>query len=161
MGHLKPADLSEGEKARVIQGLYAIVQQEITRYRDYEWKITSWTIAIIGGIVAATQAIAFEDAHRGVVKTLLVVLTVVVAGYGIWHLCFVHSKLTENKMIRRELDGVLKFFEMNVYAECSLLPDRWNRQPIRFWQAKVHLLSWWGLIVVAAVYAMYAIWLKK
>lgn len=137
--------------------LYRLTNDEIKRYRDYEWRILGYTVAILAAIAALSRVATIDPGHEPYIKTLLFVFTAVSAIYGGWHIHFIHRELTWNRNLRRRLEGTLEFYDPGPYDPKSLLPPSWKGQTISYWHGKGHLFCWWGLIGLMVIYAVYSI----
>jgi|WetSurMetagenome_2_1015567.scaffolds.fasta_scaffold526405_2 hypothetical protein len=141
-----------------IISLYKNTQREIDRYRDMEWKICYWTVILMTGTIAAfkyTLDILSQDIINRY-QTFIIVgfntFVFVAAAYGCWHIHFVHESLTENRKLRRKLEKLLNL--------SNLLPKKWMEKEVRYFKGIKHLLTWWSLIVVSALFALILINVK-
>jgi hypothetical protein len=153
-------EISQDEKIGILISFYQQVFEEMRRYRDIEWKILLWTVILMGGIVTATHLAPVKDIHKPYVQTLLCIFTVVAAIYGAWHIHFAHKRLTWYRNIRRRCDRIFEFFEENAYdtQDCKpILPSGWRDENIPYTDGLPHLICWWGLIALMAIYAIYSI----
>lgn len=153
-------EISQEEKNSILISFYLQVFEEMRRYRDMEWKILLWTVVLMGGIVTATHLAPVKDTHKPYVQTLLCIFTVVAAIYGGWHIHFAHKRLTWYRNIRRRCDKIFKFFEDNVYDTQDykpILPRGWRDENVPYTAGLPHLISWWALIFLTSVYAIYSI----
>ncbi len=93
--------LTDSDRARALVALYNHIHSEITRYRDMEWRILTWTVALLAGIVTVSKGLGLPDQLRMVLKTLLFVFTILAAVGGSLHIHFAHVNLTANRNRRR------------------------------------------------------------
>ena len=135
--------------------LYRQTHEEIKRYRDFEWKVLGYTVALLAAIAALTRIATIDPVHEPYIKTLLFILTAVSAIYGSWHIHFIHKWLTWNRNFRRKLEDKLGFYDSGPYGPEPLLP--FKGQTVSYWKDKGHLSCWWGLISLVAAYALYSI----
>lgn len=154
-------EISVEEKPNAIIALYNHTHDEITRYRDMEWKITAWIVGLIAAIVAVTHLAPIQSGHKSLVQTILGISTLVAAGYGIGHILFAHKNLTWNRRLRRKLDKILKFFDKDFYNNVTILPEHWKDKNVSYWQGLPLLLSWLLLIIASTIYAIYSIIFMK
>lgn len=148
--------LGDPEKVCALLHLYHEVFEEMRRYRDMEWKVVSWTVFLMAGIVAATRAVPVQENHKPYIRTLLFVFTLAAAIYGAWHIYFIHKRLTWYRKLRRRCDRLLGFFNKSTYGQ-ELLPKNWEYLDVRYSSGIGHLISWWGLIALTAMYALYSV----
>jgi hypothetical protein len=149
------SSLSDDQKVDVVLKLYDHTQAEITRYRDIEWKITGWVVAVLAGIITLVKVKVFPAAGQPILQTILSIVSLVVAAYGIWHIHYVHDSLTKNRKLRRQIEDEL---------ELTRKLEDWKfleKKEVSYWEGKGHLFSWWGLIVLVALYAVVALWLQQ
>ena len=153
----------QDEKLTPLIALYREVFAEIRRYRDMEWKILLWTVILMGGIVTATRVAPIKESHKPYVQTLLCVFTIVSAIYGGWHIHSIHKRLTWYRVLRRKCDRIFMFFDENVYDKDAILPKKWKYkdEDITYKEGLRHLISWWVLIALTAIYALYSIAFMK
>jgi len=153
-------EIPAAQKIGILMSLYKETFAEIRRYRDMEWKILLWTVILMGGIVTATHLAPVKEAHKPYVQTLLYVFTVVAAIYGGWHIHFAHKRLTWYRNIRRRCDRVFMFFDDSIYDTRDskpMLPRGWRDENVPYTDGLPHLISWWVLIALTAIYAVYSI----
>jgi hypothetical protein len=150
-------ELTDEHRVRVLTEVYSQTHAEIARYRDMEWKILSWSILLLAGVVAAARALQLPNDLRPVFKTLLCVFTIVAAAYGAWHIHFVHVQLTWNRNLRRKVESLLKLYSPGGYAETPILPAKWATEPVPYTSGIQHLVSWWLLIALVTGYALLSV----
>ena len=148
---------SDSQRHQALLHLYDHTHAEITRYRDYEWKITSWSLVLFAGIVAATNAVPVHATHRVCVQTLLMVITVVLAAYGLWHIYFVHKQLVWNQCLRRRMEVFFGLFDEKLCDGKTILPAHWRPVVPPFFDHVSHIGTFWSLIVLGAIYVLYSI----
>lgn len=146
----------QNEKLTPLVALYQQFFEETRRYRNMEWKILLWTIALMAGIVAVTRSVPVQSAHKPYVQTLLWIFTIGAAAYGIWHIWFVHKQFIWNRNKLKMCEKIFKFFENNVYNTNSILPRELEKAVPRS-HGLPHLISWFALIALTAIYAIYSI----
>ena len=152
-------EVSEDLKRPAFLALLDQTHQEITRYRDMEWKVTTWTVALIAGAYAAERVTPQGGCLGCLSRFLLSAFTVLVGSYGCWHLYFLHRELTGQRRLRRKLEMFGEFYTVDSYIEGeSLLHKRLFGQEVLFTQGLPHLISWWGLIVLMISFANLSIW---
>lgn len=134
--------------------LIAIYQKtagEITRYRDFEWKITIWALSLLVGIISFTKLIPVPSNHKPIIQTLFVVFIVVAIPFSIWHILYCHHQLTKNRQVHRKCEKELQID--------NFLPEEWKKEPeeIKYTKGLWHLASWIILILLATGFAIYSI----
>lgn len=77
-----PIRLDDSTRWKALLKLYSQTHTEITRYRDMEWKVLTWTIVLLGGIIAASQSIPTSGDLHTVLKVLMTLFAAVIAFYG-------------------------------------------------------------------------------
>lgn len=154
----KTMEINDDVKPSVILSLYEQAYSEIKRYRDMEWKITAWVVALIAGIITFIRLITFQPEHKYLIQIILIISIIVIMAYGIGHILFVHEKLAQNRRLRRKIEKILKFYEGGFYDTETILPTSWqNDMNISFWKGWPHLLSWFILIIAVGSFALYLI----
>ena len=151
--------IRDEDRNTVLLALYQQTNQEITRYRDYEWKMVVWTIVLMAGVVTAVRTMTtVPSSHKISIQILLCLFTGVAAIYGIWHIRFIHIQLIWNRILRRKIERVLEFYEEGAYLQQdSILPSSWANEEPKFWEAKTHLWSWFILVGCITLYTIYCI----
>lgn len=106
-----------------ILAFYNHTQDEMLRYRDIEWKICYWTIALLAGTIAAHKYL-LEAIDNYIFYTCygFNTFTLLISAYGIWHIYFVHNRLTWNRNVRRKIEDILKITELK-YRGNNVLPS--------------------------------------
>lgn len=153
-------EFNNDNKLHLLTSLYQQVYKEMRRYRDMEWKILLWTVILLAGVSTTTNITEIKDSHRPYVQTLLYIFIVTVAIYGIWHIISVHRRLTWYRNLRRECDRIFKFFETGIYdthRNTTILPMSWKDEEVKFSDGRPHLICWFGLIILMALYAIYSV----
>ncbi len=151
-------EIEPGDKLKVVLAINDITHKEITRYRDYEWRITLWTVTLMAGIVAAVRSTNLSGPNQSGIQVLLTFFLLVVLCLGIGHVCFVHSRLVTNWKIRRNLDDQLGLFQKDAYFAGTVLPSEWERRSIKWTRGLPHLLTFWVIMLASATYAFYTVW---
>ena len=95
--------LLDPNKLKVVLACYRINHEEITRYRDYEWRVTIGIVALMAGIAGMARITPFPGTIGIVLRSFLTFLTIGAAGYGAWHLYYVHSRPVQHWHWRSEL----------------------------------------------------------
>jgi len=152
-------DSFENENLTPLIALYREIFAEIRRYRDMEWKIVLWTVVLMGGIATAVRLTSIQQDHKPYIKTLLCIFTVGVAIYGGWHIHHIHKRLTWYRNLRRKCDRIFRFFDDKTYSDEAILPKKWKfkDEDISYSEGLKHLISWWILIALTTIYALYTI----
>ena len=152
-------EVFDTNKTKVLIALYHEIFAELRRYRDMEYKVVSWTVLLLGGIIGATRIAPIQANHKVPIQTLLLVVTVLVAIYGGWHIHYLHARLTWYRQLRRKIDRIFRFHDKNVYCSDSILPHIWKDEAtdITYFEGIRHLIQWWGLIALTTLYAIYSI----
>jgi len=88
----------DDKKISILSDFLNQVNSEITRYRNYEWQITVWIVAIQIGLLATLKIIPIEDYdNECFIRIIYLVLILLVCGYGFWHIVYVHKRLTQQR----------------------------------------------------------------
>lgn len=143
------------DKVEIINNLFNQANSEIIRYRDLEWKITAWIVAIQIGVISSLSIIEINKyCNQSLAKLLYFLFIVIVCGYGIWHIHYIHNKLTEERNVRKNLEHLLGFYEKCIYTKSTLLPVKWGDGETPYWSGVRHLLSFWLLIIIVSIFAI-------
>ena len=112
-----------------ICALYDATYLEITRLRDYEWRIAYYFILLsIGaaGLVVAESTRALLSVPMRSAITVVLGLSMIFGTYYLWQ---THVWLTQQRNIRRQLEDLMGFYEGRIYTEEPVLP--WKGQLVR------------------------------
>jgi len=150
-------EIEKDQKINILIALHRQFFAETRRYRDMEWKILIWTIGLMGGIVAATQIVPVQPSHKPYIQILLILFTLLVGGYGTWHLWFVHCQFIWNRNMIRKCDRIFGFFKENFYDTKSILPEEWKNKDVPRSHSLPHLVSWFLLILLVTIYTIYLV----
>lgn len=93
--------IPSGDELKVLLTTYEICAREITRYRDYEWRITAWTTVVLVGISAAASGLGLTLQANSGLQVIMTIIAIVVCGFGAWHLHFAHVRRVDNWSLRR------------------------------------------------------------
>ena len=139
-------------KSEII-ALYQKTAQEITRYRDMEWKVTIWSLSLLAGIISLSKLIPISADHRAIIQIIFVTFIFVAIPFSIWHIHHCHNNLTKNRRVHRKC-------EQELHLD-SFLPSEWKKEPkkIRYTQGLLHLISWVILIILTASFTIYSVFL--
>ena len=137
---------------RAVHELYKQVYGEIVRYRDMEWKVAIWTLALL----SATTAVKFPGAAmpqciNWMAKAAVIIFIACVAIYGAWHLHFIHMELTGQRNTRRQIERSLGLSDPTRNGGAQI-PEKWSTGTVSYSQGLAHLSSWWLVIAVVAIY---------
>lgn len=127
--------------------LYDHTHDEISRYRDMEWKICYWTILLQAGIIAAYKYVSELLLFNFSICYIFNSFTLFISWYGAWHIYFAHDNLTNNRNILKKIEGILKLSEV--------LHKEWIKKESHFWDATEHLMSWWICIFSVMVFELW------
>jgi hypothetical protein len=121
---IPPASVWNKTQIENLRYLLGSINNEITRYRDYEWKIVSLSIVLFWGIFAfATGETIGIEAGIKVFADISAIFLIVVGGVLLSaHLLFVHGELTTNRNWRRSIEIML-----GLYDSEKPLPHSWNK----------------------------------
>ena len=140
--------------------LLEYVNGEITRYRDYEWKLISWSITFSWAIFVFSN---FEGRERLFTGSLsffadfMAMLMILVGNILLSaHILFVHGELTTNRNWRRQIERVLGF-----YDEPYPFPSIWKDSFVKFRQGRdTFVIPFILFILITAFSLTYAIALR-
>jgi hypothetical protein len=124
--------------------VYRNTQEETRRYRDLEWRITIWIVTLLAAV--ATAITHLPAAFLVPTPAVLLPFVFVIGGYGIWHLRYVHKRLTEERERCRQCEILLRLDRPTATWGVALKPEN---GPVSFWRGWTHLLGW-ALTMVAA-----------
>ena len=148
---------SETDSWNALIALYNNRQKEITRYRDYEWKIMIWSIIGLIGITGISGLfISINNEHDLVIimKTLFVIVSLFMTISTFIYMIFIHNQFIWNRNILRKIDEIFGFFENDIFLKGSVLPTDWKGKILKFADGKRHLIISWTLIILCCVYAI-------
>ena len=132
----------ESDDKSEILALYQKTANEITRYRDIEWKISLWAFSVSIGLIS----IASIGDISSIAKIWILIFSILILIFSIGHLIFCHSRLTIQRKLLRNCE--LKLPKIN-----EILPEEWKKpaECISFEKGIWHLLSWISLNLLAII----------
>jgi len=117
--------VTDRENLENLRILYNQVNQEITRYRDYEWKIVIWSIALSWAVFVFSR-LYVQETFLGDIRfwiDLGVIVIIMLSTFLLSaHLIFVHGELTTNRNWRERIRQML-----GIYEEPSVFLPEWKR----------------------------------
>lgn len=139
--------------------LYHETWSEISRLREYEWKIGYYFLSIALGLII----LVFNDAFQGILSTWLqIVITfvqVVTAFFAIYYLEQTHSFLTQQRNFRRRIEEILGYFDKNTYDVESILPSDWKGKRIsRHFQRLGLVVPITTMVILVQTLGIYVVW---
>ncbi len=148
---------NQSEQFQMVLALYNNVYQHIRDYKATQWRVLAMIVAVLAGIVAASKIGFTSENVEVAVRTLLSVVAVTIGVYGCWHLLDLQRGLTWQRQVRRKIERMWQFHDEGVYCEGTLLPLKQD-DSVSLLRDLPRLISWWGMIGLAATYALVAIW---
>jgi uncharacterized membrane protein YciS (DUF1049 family) len=146
--------LDPAKQVDALLQLYRNIHSETLRYRDLEWKVTVWVVTLLAAISASFKWLpkSFD------VQTRLVVVLVVgfVCAYGLWHLLYVHLRLTQTRNQCRKCENLLGLYEPAPVWPHPVSPD--EGKPVGYCKGWPHLVSFALTIVGATLFAIAIVW---
>ena len=151
---------------------YQRLSADLTRYRDYRWKIPIWTMTFMSALSAAVTSIHLPPR----MKWLVTAVAALVGIFSSWHLHNCYERYIEHK---RRQDKIEKSWRCDGVQEqqpeqdtagsswkvwlCRLGRLLWPKWPCQVrsrvdkdWQHKVFRLGWLLLMLAATVFAICA-----
>ena len=122
-----------------LRALYHETWEEISRLRDYEWKVTYYFVTLSGALIVfflTDNARPLLGPHLRCVLTFVILLSL---GLGIFYLEVTHRYLTQQRNIRRDLEDVLGLYEP-LLARPPVLPAQWKGVRITSWFQRLGLV---------------------
>jgi glucan phosphoethanolaminetransferase (alkaline phosphatase superfamily) len=124
---LSPYHLDEA-RLRVLVALYNNTRAEITRYRDYTWKITAYVVTILGAILALSVNSRFLSLWSEMIRNMFRILVVLFSIAGSVLIWYFNRKFTNHRTTRAELDKLFGFFEMGKFSEGVILKEKVGKE---------------------------------
>lgn len=139
--------------------LYHEVCEEITRLRDYQWKIAYYFISLSGGLIALMVSNTIKPIMTCSIKYIITIVQLLSAFYSIYYLETNHRHLTLQRNIRRHIEELLQYYDEGVYSSKSLLPADWKGKRITRMFQRVGLLTpLMTMVSLVQFFAIYLIW---
>ena len=115
------------------QSLIALYHEtcgEITRLRDYEWRIAYYFTSLSVGLIALLLTQTFQSLLTTSTRCLLTGFQIAAAGFTIYHLGTTHVYLTLQRNVRRSIEELFAFCDPGVFLEKAILPEKWKGKRI-------------------------------
>jgi hypothetical protein len=123
----------DGSSTSEVQGLLALYHEtwaEITRLRDYEWRITYYFVSLSGGIMALVVSGGVDRIISYPLRWAFTVIQIAAASLGLLYIRVTHGYLTEQRNIRRRIEETLGLYDAGKFGPESPLPAEWKGQRI-------------------------------
>lgn len=137
--------------------LYEATYSEISRLRDYEWRIAYYFIVL--GLAALGLALSADIRPHITVPLQWLLSFFLGTGQvlGLYLLGQTHLWLTQQRNIRRRLEDLMGFYDKGIFADESLLP--WKGRLVRpSFQLFDLVLPLGGGIVIVNTFAIFLVW---
>lgn len=140
-------NLKEGENKKVINlnsidnkfsgdlsiliAFYNSIQNDITNYRNWEWKVTVYYTLLSTGVLSfatSDKVKPYLSENFSILHIGFIIFQILVLIFSIYHLWKIHTYLTENRQLRRKIEKIFKFDKEGVYFEESILPNSWKKK---------------------------------
>jgi hypothetical protein len=152
----EPARVS-AEKS--LLALYEATWGEITRLRDYEWKIAYYFVGLSVGLITLLANDSIRPVLSCQLRIALTIIQAVAAFFAVFYLEMTHRYLSEQRNIRRQVEEVLGFYDPGKLAPTSLLPSHWRGKRITSSFQRVGLLiPLMSMVVAVQGLTVYLIW---
>lgn len=139
--------------------LYHETWGEISRLRDYEWKIAYYFISLSVGLIALLASNTFKSFLTYSVRCVLTIVQVVAAFFSIYYLEMTHGFLTQQRNIRRHIEELLGFYDAGAFAKESVLPAEWKGKRITKKFQRVGLIvPLMSMVLLVQLFSIYIIW---
>ncbi len=122
----------KGERHAALLSLYERTWEEIQRLREFEWKIAMTFITLSGGFIALVCSDGFKPLLTPSLRAWLIAVQACAVVFGVYCLIATHRFLTQQRNIRRTIEGVLAFYDPGVFTQNALLPEEWKGKRVLF-----------------------------
>jgi hypothetical protein len=162
IGSIMPLPEYKLDERRVLAltALYAETRKEITRYRDYEWRITSYAVALFAGCIALGLNKEFSDLWNGTIKGVFMTLLALTTIVAFCFLLHSHYKYIEQRKRRTMLDKILGFSSKGFFEEGST-EALVGEQTITSWKSMWYPIAFFLLIGIVGVLTILIFAFKK
>ncbi|MHC4462062.1 MAG: hypothetical protein ACYS30_11615 [Planctomycetota bacterium] len=156
--------MSEAEKMnpREDEGLIALYQEtwgEITRLRDYEWKIAYYFSSLSGGLIVLVFSLSLQCALTVWLRCALTGFQVAATIFAIYYLETTHRQLTLQRNIRRSIEELFGFCDPGVWRKKAILPEEWKGKQISSsFQRMGLLVPLMVMVLLAQMLSIFVIW---
>jgi len=131
--------------------LHKLSNEEITRYRDVEWKVSSIVLAFLGAVITACSNATFAAAlHNSIMlKYLFGAVAIALCALGWFFLSFTQEGLKSQRQLRAILETKLHLSDI---VKKSIIPKSENAKKIALFYPihTVLVLATWLTIVLVA-----------
>ena len=145
-------------RVRILTALYSETRNEITRYRDYKWRITAYVLTFFAGCIALELNNEFSKLWSSLIKGVFITLLTMAGAVALGFLGYSHSKYLEHRARRKVLDAILDFTSEGQFKEgVTLVPI----QTIRFWSGGAWYPIAFGLLIGSVGFLTIMIFAQK
>lgn len=118
----------------ILLELYRRTREEITRYRDYEWKITAYVGALLVWIVTMSLNGKVVNSDTGKLERIIwSYISLIICVFGVFSLVYVHLRLNRNRNMQSKLEFVLGLHKPdNLISDSTAIPSGWDKEDFRY-----------------------------
>lgn len=152
-------DNTDAFKHEFLLALYHETWSEITRLRDYEWKIAYYFIVLTGSIIVFVVSDGAQPVLSLTVRWVLTIIQIVSMFLAVFYLEVTHGYLTQQRNIRRSIEELLGLYEKGKFTKESILPEEWKGKRItKGYQRMGLVIPLTTTVVIAHLFCIFVIW---
>jgi len=151
-------DLESVDKPGVLSDLYNNVYAGVRYYKALQWQVTVVTMALLAGVVGLSQSPTIGITEKTWMQVAFSVFVLFSTCGGIWFVHHAARRLRKQRELRRRIESILGLFDENTYHRQSILPKELKEKEISYWQDWQYVSGFWGVMVVACVFAIVVVW---
>ncbi|MCI0556349.1 MAG: hypothetical protein L0287_35860 [Anaerolineae bacterium] len=149
---------SELQSKEALYALYHETWEEITRLRQFEWRIGYYFLTISIGLIALLLDASFQLLLDHYLRFVITVVQIISGLFAVYYLIVTHGYLTEQRNIRRNIERVCGFYDKNIYRPESVLPETWNDPVTKAFQFRNLVVPIASVVILVQLFSIYILW---
>jgi len=150
---------STNHETTALMALYDKTWSEITRLRDYEWKIAYYFVYITSGLIALVATSTIQMILTDTLRWILTIAQIVAMFFAIYYLDVTHGHLTQQRNFRRGIEEYLRFYDDGVYGAHPVLPREWKGLRItKAFERLGLVVPLISMVVLTQIFSIYILW---
>ncbi|MGH7801145.1 MAG: hypothetical protein ACREOW_11055 [Thermodesulfobacteriota bacterium] len=139
--------------------LYTSVQNDITNYRNWKWKITTYYVLLSTGIIGLLSNETVKNLLDDRLRCCFLIIQLIAIITSWYHLYKAHKYLSWNRQVRSKIEAIFGFYDDGIYAEKSILPSEWKIRKISFFfEFKDFVFPFMIFLFLYEIFVVYLIW---
>lgn len=150
------------DKADALIALYHETWGEITRLRDYEWKIGYYFTSMSFGVILLFSQKDLKSILSNEIKIIITIIQCLAALFSIYYLEKTHRYLNQQRNFRRQIEEIFEFYDINKYSSDPVLLKDWKGKRIsKNFERMGLLIPIMVMVLLIQGFSIFIMWNKK